>query len=141
MLAANELFLQRQVAIFVFPEGDALAVVEVYDELSYLACFVVFVGHHDERRMQETLTVNRILPVLVGYDFGDLLLAKITAQVILIVFVGAARDVLGLCADPSFEAKIVDIFDRARAFADVEQRILMRRGLAEANPAKFSIAA
>ena len=94
--------------------------VEIYDELSYLACFIVFVGHHDEGRMEETFTVDHVFPILVGNDFLDLFLAKITAQVVLIVLIGATRDVLGLGADPSLQAKIVNVLNRASAFADVE---------------------
>lgn len=64
--------------------------VEVYDELSYLASFIVFVGHDDKGRMQETLTIDSVLPILVGYDLLYLLLAQITAQVVLIVLIGPA---------------------------------------------------
>lgn len=127
MLTADELFLKGQVTILVFSEGYALTVVEVYDELSYLACFVVFVGHHDERRMEETFTVDHVFPVLVGNHLLDLFLAEITAQVVLIVLVGTTRDVLGLGADPSFQAKIVNVLDRPCAFADVEQWIFVGR--------------
>lgn len=101
--------------------------IEVNDELSDLGCFVIFVGHNDEGRMEETFTVDNVFPVLVTNDLLDPFLAEITTQVVLIVLVGTTRDVFGLGADPSLQAEIVNILDRARTFADVEQWIFMGR--------------
>lgn len=85
--------------------------VKIYDELSYLAGFVVFIGHHDEGRMEEAFTVDDVFLVLVSNDLLDPFLTEITAQIVLIVLVCATRDVFRFGADPSLQAKIVNILD------------------------------
>lgn len=101
MLCADEPIVERQVAVLSFSQGHTRLVVEVYDVFSHLCGGIIPMSHHDIGRVEQTLTVNHISLALVGDSLVDPLLAEITTEIILVVFVGGTGVMFRFGADPS----------------------------------------
>jgi hypothetical protein len=59
--------------------------------------------------VEEALAVDGVLFALVEDDLIDALFAEVAAEIVLVVFVGAAREMFGPGAHPPLEAQVVDV--------------------------------